>query len=1284
MKKFHLIFFLNCSLPLFLAAQQNLLPKKNPAPGQTKKTIKIASRHSKISNPLPKNSNKGIGKEKSANSHQRKRISAGTIYGNEWINYTQKYYKIKVGRNGIYRIDSSALAKAGIPVDTINNLNYQFFFRGQQQYIYINSHTAHLSEKNRDYIEFYGQYNDGVPDSTLYYNSKFIPNPYYSLFTDTSVYYLTWNSLTTNYRMTEQTDTAFGSYGAAASYIIAPTGNLENGRYFPGAWTSDDGFTPNDPRFTQNAAWTPSAWIGNNSTGTLAPDVGNIYTGPGAPNAFLRTVVLGVDMGNCTITVSSSTPRALWNNLPCNNNAGSFASFDLDTTFPASDIIPGFHISYYNNPVGNGTMIAPTYLYLTYPHTLDLSGDSTFMMYVPNDSTAAKTYLYFTDFYANGPSDSIRMYDLTNHNRFWVKNESGGYKVIVPNSAGLKQCYLTSDSEIVLNTVKNLTPVGINRNGIFTNFSIEPANTYVIVTHPTLWSAAQNYAAYRASTGFAPVVADVEELYDQFGEGVYYSPLGIRRFCSYAIDKWKAPPSYLFFIGKGIHTPIIRPDTAKWSRAQLLVPSYGYPSSDILFTNGLEADTLLEPAIPTGRIAAQNATDVNTYLSKVETYENAAPALWMKKIAHFAGGNTFYSEAPFLSYLNGYANIIMDTLFGANVYTFQKTSPAPISASLTDSIRALIDTGVSIMTFFGHASGSNWDESIDYPSDYTNYGKYPFIIADACYSGDIFQPIGQAISSVSEQFVLESPGSIGFLSSDYLGDPPTLATYTGQLYEDITYPFYRKSIGSIIQNTIETWEPPGTNSMTFTCLEMILHGDPAIAINAKDSLPDYAVNSQSIYFSPANVSVLMDSFAVNVIVSNYAEALNQPVSGILTRTFPDGTNIPYIFTFNHIYYQDTVSIRLPVSDSTVRSGEGLNYFTVSVNLFPKVDTELTYYNNSIGNQAVPLWITSEDITPVWPYDYAIIPKDTVTLKASTNDPFAPQRTYIFEIDTSHNFNSRLFRSDTVTQSGGVVQVRAYDLDSRDTIHYNGQLKPGGNGRPNKIALKERESTVSAPSIKNTVSGNANKKQNVPVLGRPVTLQQNTIPATNIPLNGKSPIQATGSPKEKNLLLTEKSHYTRTPIKDSFINGAVYYWRVRRDTADLKDYPWVMSSFQYIKNKNGWGQSNFFQYDNDELFNDGYNFINFNPAQRNWTFNTNGHNLECFTFGMIDLNPTELLATEYQIDDFIYGYAGCQIYKGIYVAVINPTTLVPWSTAQYDFGNANDSARQPYKWVQLPG
>ena len=54
-------------------------------------------------------------------------VSKAQPYGNEWINYGQKYYKIKVAQNGIYRVDSLTLALAGIDLTTVDARNFQLF-----------------------------------------------------------------------------------------------------------------------------------------------------------------------------------------------------------------------------------------------------------------------------------------------------------------------------------------------------------------------------------------------------------------------------------------------------------------------------------------------------------------------------------------------------------------------------------------------------------------------------------------------------------------------------------------------------------------------------------------------------------------------------------------------------------------------------------------------------------------------------------------------------------------------------------------------------------------------------------------------------------------------------------------------------------------------------------------------------------------------------------------------------------------------------------------------------
>ena len=81
-------------------------------------------------------------------------------FGNEWINYNQKYYEFKIVRDGIYRVTYADLASAGIPINTINPKNIQVFGRGTEIPLYIQGEGDNTFNPT-DFIEFVARKNDG-------------------------------------------------------------------------------------------------------------------------------------------------------------------------------------------------------------------------------------------------------------------------------------------------------------------------------------------------------------------------------------------------------------------------------------------------------------------------------------------------------------------------------------------------------------------------------------------------------------------------------------------------------------------------------------------------------------------------------------------------------------------------------------------------------------------------------------------------------------------------------------------------------------------------------------------------------------------------------------------------------------------------------------------------------------------------------------------------------------------------------------------------------------------
>ena len=113
--------------------------------------------------------------------------SKAQTFGNEWINFAQQYYKIPVAQRGIHRLTYQDLQRAGLPLATIDPRRMQVFHRGVEQAVFIAGEgDAFFNET--DYVEFYGEGNDGTLDAGLYRPATAQPHPHYNNYSDTTYF----------------------------------------------------------------------------------------------------------------------------------------------------------------------------------------------------------------------------------------------------------------------------------------------------------------------------------------------------------------------------------------------------------------------------------------------------------------------------------------------------------------------------------------------------------------------------------------------------------------------------------------------------------------------------------------------------------------------------------------------------------------------------------------------------------------------------------------------------------------------------------------------------------------------------------------------------------------------------------------------------------------------------------------------------------------------------------------------------------------------------------------
>jgi hypothetical protein len=268
--------------------------------------------------------------------------------------------------------------------------------------------------------------------------------------------------------------------------------------------------------------------------------------------------------------------------------------------------------------------------------------------------------------------------------------------------------------------------------------------------------------------------------------------------------------------------------------------------------------------------------------------------------------------------------------------------------------------------------------------------------------------------TINENWVLyPKGGSIGFIATTSAGYSSPLNSWSTEFYAQLSKNNYGKSIGQCMQQTVTQIDGLG-QLINKTCLEMNLHGDPAIKLYPKEK-PDFAIRKEDVKL-PEFVSVDQRTLDLNYTVFNLGKGTDTLVPVAITRIFPSGKDTVYNDTLRGIAFSKSGQLSFFISDD---QHVGENKFRITVDPQNSIDEIYPVVNNS--TPFISVNVTSDDLIPVHPGNYSVQPSTNLSLSASTADPKAPQNTYQFEIDQSDGFNTSAKKSGTVSSAGGVVQ-----------------------------------------------------------------------------------------------------------------------------------------------------------------------------------------------------------------------------------------------------------------------
>ena len=937
------------------------------------------------------------------------------LYGNEWIDYTQTYVKIPISQDGIYRLTAAALQTAGIPLSTVTANRFQLFKLGQEVPIFTSTEAALGSN---DYIEFFGEKNRGELDAFMYKNQKSdMLNPEHSQVTDTAVYFLTWRTTPSSQR--------FQTVANNLTNLPAKEAWFWHNEKFIGidrnvAYDISGGSAVYLPEMNTGEGY--GTEFGNNRTITLNPQ----FIADGQ-NGKLSLRWTGNYKNHYTNINVSGTPVG-------KDTAYGYTFRDKTYDLTAAQIKAGMPIQIIGayEAADNHSLGVAT---LDYARQFNFGGKNQFVFKVA--ASDGVKYLEITNFLA-GTTAPI-LYDITNKTRIVTTLEGGLVKVALPPSSSERTLALVaSNGSSIILTITPTTFVDLRPDG----------GNYIMIASPRFFNDGtgknyvQDYANYRSSTeggGFKTKVIDIQQVHDQFGYGVNRHPLCLRNFSYYIKKNW-ANPQYLVLVGKAKEFPGNRYNVAFPDMSDL--PSWGYPSSDVMFVTN---DSSIVPIMPVGRIPLTAASEMKIYLDKVKEHENAlknapqtlADRQWMKNVMHLSGGG---NEGPIIKeYMKNFADTLQASKAGLNVTTFYKTSLDPVQIAINSQVFDYINKGSSLITFYGHSANSVLDIDVNSPDLMSNKGKYPLFVALGCSAGNCHQQV----AGVAENLIFyKDKGMSAFAGTTGSSFLNSLNRFTSVYYSTLGKVSSGGRIGDISKATLAQFSMTTVQNdlgLKSAVQEYQITGDPALRFFSPLG-PDYLPDAASIKFEPTVLTAQLDSFAVSFSVTNIGTAGNASITVLIRQQLPNNTYEELVKKkIPTPTYSSTFTWRVPMPKDAASGLNRLHIFVDSDNNIDELPAPSAEANNelvaSTGEKGVPFFILDNNVRPVYPAEFAIVNKTPIILKASTSNALAKSQNYIIEIDTTATFNSPLKKRTIINQLGGVLKWQPDVNWTDNTVYY---------------------------------------------------------------------------------------------------------------------------------------------------------------------------------------------------------------------------------------------------------
>ena len=606
--------------------------------------------------------------------------------------------KLGVRETGWYRISPAMLSTTGINLGSIDPRTIRLFNGGREVAIRVSGESDGRFDAG-DAIEFYGTAID-------------------SQATDTQVYWLTagnGNGLRMKLQPTSSASGTAISYPAVAELKerFVYFASLENGE--------------RENFFGKVVSATPAEH-------TLT--VSNID--PAGPNAIVEVSVQGVSLVPHRVTV-----------LLNGQSIGEIAFIDKNAGFaritvPQSLLVEGANsvtlVTAADADPADVSLVDA--IRIGYSHKAN--ADQNLAVVNLNGRSGARTI----DGFSNG---QIRAFDVTNAAAVQeiagvIARTANGYGITVQPSASARRLLVATPDRALVPTL-----ITLNRPSTW-NAGTNGANV-VYITHRDFAASVAPLKALRESQGYSVAIVDVEDLYDEFSNGVE-SPAAIRAFVARARSSWSVKPSFVTFVGDGSLDP----------KNYLGAGDFSYVPSRLIDTTAIEMasdDWLVDgngddlPDVAVGRLPVRTVAEAQSLVAKIVAFESTGTSNRTAMLV---------SDQVDISDFNETTADIM-ALLPSDYVVDQINRGADTDLATRQAVQAGANTGPGIVNFVGHGTIDMWRGNLMNASDagtLGNAGRLSVYVVGNCLNGYYQDP---NLESLGEALLKAPNGAVAVWAS---------------------------------------------------------------------------------------------------------------------------------------------------------------------------------------------------------------------------------------------------------------------------------------------------------------------------------------------------------------------------------------------------------------------------------------------------------------------------------------------------------------------------------------